>query len=68
LQFAKERSPRKWTPFGRIIDLREEQPKNAFEPILERWDPASNINTESEVHPQKQSLPSSSTDEGIAMD
>jgi hypothetical protein len=50
------------------IDESDEQLRNADPSIDERFEPDSNVTVERDSHPQKEPLPSVSTEEGMQID
>jgi hypothetical protein len=68
LHEQKELSPRKSTDAGREIDFNDEQQQIAAASIRVSFDPDSNVNDESDVHPIKVQAPRNSTDAGKQMD
>jgi hypothetical protein len=50
------------------IDLRDEQPANASSPTTESWDPASSLNSDSALHPEKHFSQRALTDKGTIRD
>jgi hypothetical protein len=68
LQSANGNCPRNPSDAGRQIDCNEEQPESARASIRVSFEPDSNVNDASDVHPKKDSSPRNSSEAGRQID